>query len=140
SPDGLVAAASGVALDVFALDDDGAAERLPVDAPVVGVVALDGGRSLLTADFEGSLWTWTTGWIDDLGEPLQPEGPGHVTLSPDGSTLAVWGLSRGVLLYDTAGLELRDTIPLGGDTFLLGVEFDPDGHRVATLSCPAADY
>jgi len=140
SPDGLVAAASGIALDVFALDDDGGAQPLPVDVPAVGVAVLDGGRSLLTADFEGSLWTWTTGWIDDLGEPLQPEGPGHMTLSPDGSTLAVWGLSRGVLLFDTAGLELRASIPLGGDIFLIGVEFDPDGRRVVTLSCPAAQY
>jgi DNA-binding SARP family transcriptional activator/WD40 repeat protein len=140
SSDGVIAAASGLALDIFALDDDGGAQRLPVDVPAVGVAVLDGGRSLLTADFEGSLWTWTTGWIDDLGEPLQPEGPGHVTLSPDGSTLAVWGLSRGVLLFDTATLELRGTIPLGGDIFLTGVEFDPDGRRVATLSCPAADY
>jgi DNA-binding SARP family transcriptional activator/WD40 repeat protein len=137
--DGLLAGAGGVAMQVFQLDGD-IATPLPVVAPAAGVAFLDGGRSMITADFEGSIWTWSTGWIDDLGEPLRPEGPGHVTLSPAGSTLAVWGASRGVLLFDTADLALEAVLPLEGDVMLAGVDFHPDGRRVATLSCPTATY
>jgi DNA-binding SARP family transcriptional activator/WD40 repeat protein len=137
--DGLLAGAGGVAMQVLELDGD-LTTPLPVVAPAAAVAFLDGGRTMVTADFEGSIWTWTTGWIDDLGEPLRPEGPGHVTLSPDGSTLAVWGASRGVLLFDTADLALHDVLPLEGDVLLAGVDFNPDGRRVATLSCPAAPY
>jgi DNA-binding SARP family transcriptional activator/WD40 repeat protein len=137
--DGLLAGAGGVTMQVFELDGN-IATPLPVAAPAAAVAFLDGGRSMITADFDGSIWTWTTGWIDDLGEPLRPEGPGHVTLSPDGSTLAVWGASRGVLLFDTADLALHDVLPLEGDVILAGVDFHPNGRRVATLSCPAATY
>lgn len=138
SPEGLLVAVSPLDFDVFLLGDDGA-EPIPADSSAAygGVAYIDGGHVLVGADTEGSIATITPGWVDDLGEPLEPAGPGALTLSPDGSTLAVWGSGRGVQLYDGTTHEHLGGLPLDGPALsFVGVDFDPTGRLLATLTCP----
>jgi WD40 repeat protein len=138
SPDGSAIAAGGwVDLDLLALTDN-SVEPLPgpSSAAAAGVAFLPGGDQLITADADGTVSTWTLHWDTELGTPLEPSGPGHVTLAPDGGTLATWGLGRGVRLYDTGTLRQRVALDLDDEQSILGVTFDPDSHRIAVLSCP----
>jgi DNA-binding SARP family transcriptional activator/WD40 repeat protein len=142
SPQGLLVAVSPLDFDVFALDDDGA-QPIPAEsaATYAGVAFVDEGRVLVGADIEGSIAAITPGWVDDLGEPLEPAGPGALTLSPDGRTLAVWGLSRGVQLFDGETHDHLGELPVDGPSLsFVGIAFDPTGRKLATLTCPTGDH
>jgi DNA-binding SARP family transcriptional activator/WD40 repeat protein len=137
SPDGLLAAGGWVALDLFVMTETGP-EPLPDpgDTAAAGLAFVDEGRRLVTADADGTISIWEMGWVDDLGTALEPAGPGNVHKSPDGSTLAVWGLGRGVRLYDAATRSSLGELEMDTDVSIAAVDFHPDGDRLVTLTCP----
>jgi DNA-binding SARP family transcriptional activator/WD40 repeat protein len=137
SPDGLIAAGGWVALDLFVTTDSGP-EPLPDagDTAAAGLEFVDEGRRLVTADADGTISIWEMGWVDDLGTDLERAGPGNVHKSPDGSTLAVWGLGRGVRLFDPVALALLGELEMDTEVSIAGVDFHPDGERLVTLTCP----
>ena len=137
SPDGMLVGVTAVDFDVFA--PSGSDEWTRVDTPelpsVTGAAFAAGGSVLVTADADGAISTIDPGWVDDLGVPLEPAGPGLVTLDPNGEVLAVWARSRGVQFFDGATLEHRGALPIGPDRSFVGFGFDPSGERVVTLTC-----
>lgn len=128
---------TAVDFDVFA--PSGPDEWMPVDVPELpsstGVAFAAEGSVLVSADAAGAISTIDPGWVDDLGVPLQPAGPGLVTLDPAGDVLAVWARSRGVQFFDRGTLEHRGELPIGPDRSFVGFGFDPTGQRVVTLTC-----
>ncbi|MBW3546514.1 MAG: winged helix-turn-helix domain-containing protein [Actinobacteria bacterium] len=140
SPDGLLAAGGWVTLELFLTTDTGPQSLPdPGDTAAAGLEFLDEGRQLVTADADGTISIWEMGWVDDLGPALEPEGPGNVHKSPDGSTLAVWGLGRGVRLYNRATLAPLGELEMDTELSIGGVDFHPDGGRVVTLTCLFGD-
>jgi DNA-binding SARP family transcriptional activator/WD40 repeat protein/energy-coupling factor transporter ATP-binding protein EcfA2 len=137
SPDGSLAAGSPVELHVYG-DADAAQSSTPAmfTQGFPGVAFVDGGATLITADIGGPVSTWNVEPIGDLGTPLQPEGPGLVSLSPDGSILGVWGEGRGVQLLDRTTHAHRGALEIDPDASLTGIDFAEDGSRLVTLTCP----
>jgi WD40 repeat protein len=137
APDGSVAAGSPVELLVYR-DTDAPQSSTPASFAqgFPGVAFVDGGATLITADIDGPISTWNVDPVGDLGTPLQPEGPGLVTLSPDGEVLAVWGEGRGVQLHDRTTHAHLGELAIGPDISLTGIDFSEDGGGLATLSCP----
>ena len=107
-----------------------------IDGATIGVEPLAGSESFLTVQPSGAVIAWTEGPIDDVGVPLEPVGPGVVTLSPDGSVLTVWGSGRGVQLFDRGSLAHRGELAMGAETSILGVDFSRDGRQLAVMTCP----
>jgi hypothetical protein len=141
SPQGLLVAVGPLNFDVFAIGDEGP-DQLPApeSATYGGASFAAGGEVLVAADVEGSIATILPGWVEDLGRLLEPAGPGAVTMSPDGDTLAVWARMRGVQFFDAATLEHRGALPIGPERSFVGFGFDGTGERVVTLTCDFADH
>jgi DNA-binding SARP family transcriptional activator/WD40 repeat protein len=137
APNGTLAAGSPVELHVY-----GDARAPQSSTPTVfsqgfpGVAFIDGGATLITADIGGSVSTWNVEPIHDLGTPVHPEGAGLVSMSPDGTILAIWGQGRGVQLLDRTTHAHRGAVGIGPDASLLGIDFAEDGTRLVTLTCP----
>ncbi len=138
APDGTVVAGSPVELQLFSrFDDAGTAGMVTsIEDGFPGVAFADDGSTMVTADGAGSISVWSLGPVDDIGALLEPPGPGHVSLSPDGSVLAVWGAGRGVQFHDRDTLDHAGALDLGPEHSLTGLAFNPDGSQVATLTCP----
>lgn len=138
--DGIVAAGGWVTLELFDMTgEDVTVLPGPDDTASNGVAFVDDGRRLVTADADGSISAWDLGWTGDLGTALEPAGPGNVAKSPDGATLAVWGLHRGVRFFDRVTLAPLGELAVDTGLSILGVGFDPTGGRVVTLTCAVAD-
>ncbi|HUG85905.1 MAG TPA: WD40 repeat domain-containing protein, partial [Euzebya sp.] len=137
APDGTLAAGSPIELQIHA---DNSTSQSPAPATFAqgfpGVAFVDGGATLITADIGGPVSTWNVDPVGDLGTPLQPEGRGLVTMSPDGSVLAVWGAGRGVQLHDRATHAHLGALGIGPEISLTGIDFTGDGSRLVTMSCP----
>jgi WD40 repeat protein len=112
----------------------GAKAILRGDAEGVRTIAYSpDGRTLASADFDGTLRLWDTQARTTLGEPLR----GHtnevwgLSFSPDGRTLASSSFDGTVRLWSVEGQR-----PLGapidaGVGAVRSVAFSPDGHTVA---------
>lgn len=138
SPFGLITAGSPVDLELWAaVGTDFGPFELPITGEAAGAAFSPDGSTLITADPGGSISTWRLGWIEDLGDPLAPEGPGLVTVSPTGDILAVWARGRGVQLFDRESREHLGALEgLGPEDSFLGLDFSPDGQKIGTLTCP----
>jgi DNA-binding SARP family transcriptional activator/serine/threonine protein kinase/WD40 repeat protein len=136
SQDGRVLAGGPVELQIVSIPSDGSPNVERIDTPSPGVEVLAEPSTFLTAQATGSLFTWMEGPVEDLGTPLSPVGPGFVTLSPDGTTLAVWAFGRGVQLFDVETLQHAGELAVGSDMSILGIDFSSDGTRLAVVTCP----
>lgn len=139
-PDGRVLAADPAGLQVVTFFEGEPAQADPFEMSVSGVEALSEDGRFVTAGAPGILATWNDGTADPLGVPLAPAGPGFVDVSSDGELLVVWGWGRGVQLFDRATLEHLGELEYGSDISLLGIDFSPDGSRIAVLSCPFGEH
>ncbi len=134
--DGWLLAGSPVDLQIFELGEGGTVtdpEMIERGAPGVEFVAATG--TVVTADIDGMVSTWTWEPEDGPGVLLEPVGDGQVVASPGGSTLAVWQTGQGVRLHDGATLAMRAELAIAADVDVLGVDLRED--RIVTLTCPS---
>ena len=138
SPDGLIALGANVDLQVWAgLRSDGVPQQLPITGQSPGVAFTPDGRTLVTADSDGSISTWRLGWVEDLGAAVTPEGPGLVTVASGSDVVLVWARQRGVQVFDAATIAHKGELPgFGPEDSFLGLDVGPDGTWVGTLTCP----
>lgn len=136
-PDGRLIAGSPIDLQLFELGEGDTPTPPPeiVERGAPGMAFIESADVLVTADIDGAVSTWTMVPEDGLGVPVEPAGPGQVTRSSDGSTLAVWGRGVGVRLHDASTLDVLAELDLDTTTDMLGVDFH-DG-RIVTLTCPS---
>jgi WD40 repeat protein len=123
-------------------DSSGAGVARPTPShPASPAVALNGvafspdGKSLATADADGSarLWSATT------RKPIKTftgtaEQAISVAFSPDGKVLAVADSSGAVTLWNVTAAEATATLAVPGTGPVTDVAFSPDGSTVATAS------
>jgi WD40 repeat protein len=89
------------------------------------------GRRMSTIGSGGKVMVWTLRAGRQAGPP-RPYYPGSIedaSLSPDGRTLAVLGISNGIELVDADKLKRRAVLPGSKDARFF-VQFSPDGRYI----------
>ncbi len=134
-PDGWLIAGSPIDVQIFELGNGDAPTPPPeiVERGAPGVSFVRATDTLVTADIDGLVSTWTLAPQDGPGVPIEPAGPGQVTSSLDGSTLAIWERSEGVRVHDGQTFAMRASLDLGRTAVVLGVDIHDD--RIVTLTC-----
>jgi DNA-binding SARP family transcriptional activator/WD40 repeat protein len=136
-PAGRLIVGSPIDLQLFDLGDGEAPTPPPeiIERGAPGVAFVAATETLVTADIDGTVSTWTMSPRDGPGAPVDPAGPGQVTSSPDGSTLAIWESGHGVRLLEPLTLTMRAELDLDPSVDVLGVDIHED--RIVTLTCPS---
>ncbi|MPZ72104.1 MAG: hypothetical protein GEU74_02545 [Nitriliruptorales bacterium] len=136
-PSGWLVAGSPLDLQLFELGDGDAPTPPPeiVERGSPGMAFVAATDTLVTADIDGAVSTWTMAPQEGPGVPIEPVGQGQVTSSPDGSTLAIWESGEGVRLHEGRTLAMRVELDLDPTVDVLGVDVHED--RIVTLTCPS---
>jgi len=136
SPDGKLIADGGKGAEVRISDaSDGHTIHTITDATGDVVGFSPDGKTLAVADSDGtySLRVWDVATVRDTATFDRTEGGDVITsvvFSPDGKTIASWGLGNVIQLWDVASKRVRAVLIGAADT-VNSVAYHPDGTTLA---------
>jgi WD40 repeat protein len=135
SPDGKLLASGGKGTEIRLSDPaDGRTVRSITDATGDGVGFSPDGKTLVVPDADGTnsirLYDVATGESKPAYDPAAEGVITSVGYSPDGRTIASWGLGNVIQLWDVKSLKVRAVV-IGSSDQVQVVAFSPDGKKLA---------
>lgn len=135
--DGTVVAGSPVELQVFADVESAQPPTATLhEQGAPGAAFVGDGATLITADIDGAISTWSVIAHNDVGRGLLPPMRGQVSASSDRASLVVWDDADGVAIYERESLQRRSLLEVAPGDRVVGVDTDQSGERLVTLTCP----